>query len=150
MRLGEHGAERLLLLIILRSREWVDRASECVGPAYFRNREYRAIFEALAADPHQPPIEGASHEVQAALANLLDDPQEVEHTEKVFLECLADLEDRAVQVEQDGRREALSAASEEDSRAVLGRMREVSRQRGGRWNVVGATGPGPSRQDAEG
>ena len=151
-RLGEHEAERQLLVILLRAREWLDRALERVGPGEFRNPVYRAIFEALAADPGlEPPLEGASAEIQAGLESLLGDPREVEHTEQAFLDCLLDLEDRAFQVEHDGLEKALrGATSEEEQRAVLARLGEVRRLRRGRWNVVGGTVPRPSRQDPGG
>lgn len=151
-RLGEHEAERQLLVILLRAREWLDRALERVGPGEFRNSVYRAIFEALAADPGlEPPLEGASPEVQAGLESLLGDPREVEHTEQAFLDCLLDLEDRAFQVEHDGLEKALrGATSEKEQRAVLERLGEVRRMRRGRWNVVGGTVPRPSRQDPGG
>ena len=147
-RLGEHEAERQLLVILLRAREWLDRALERVGPGEFRDSVYRAIFEALVADPDlEPPLEGAPPEVQAGLESLLGDPREVEHTEQAFLDCLLDLEDRAFQVEHDGLEEALrGATSEEEQRHVLGRLDEVRRLRRGRWNVVGGTVPRPSRQ----
>ena len=151
-RLGEHEAERQLLVILLRAREWLDRALERVGPGEFRNPVYRAIFEALAADPGlEPPLEGASPEIQAGLESLLGDPRQVEHTEQAFLDCLLDLEDRAFQVEHDGLEKALrGATSEEEERAVLARLGEVRRLRRGRWNVVGGTVPRPSRQDPGG
>lgn len=150
-RLGEHEAERQLLIILLRAREWLDRALERVGPGEFRNSVYRAIFEALAADPGlEPPLEGAAPEVQAELESLLGDPREVEHTEQAFLDCLLDLEDRAFQVEHDGLEKALSGVTHEEGRAVLERLVKVRHLRRGRWNVVGGTVPRPSRQEPGG
>ena len=150
-RHGAHEAERQLLVILLRAREWLDRALERVGPGEFRNSVYRAIFEALVADPGlEPPLDGAAPEVQAGLESLLGDPREVEHTEQAFLDCLLDLEDRAFQVEHDGLKKALRGATSEEERAVLERLREVRRLRRGRWNVVGGTVPRPSRQEPGG
>lgn len=144
--LREHEAERQLLVILLRSRGWIDRALERVGPGEFRNAAYRAIFEALTENPElKPPLEGASPELQSELERLLGDPHEVEHPEQAFGDCLLDLEDRALQDEHDGLEEALRAATTEDEkRAVLERVGEVRRSRRGRWNVVGGTVPRPT------
>ena len=136
--LTERDAERQLLVILLRSREWIDRALERVGPGEFRNLTCRAIFEALTEDPElKPPLEGASPEVQVMLERLLDDPGEMEHPERVFSDCLLELEDRALQAEHDGLGQALRAASSDDEkREILRRVDELRRSRRGRWNVV--------------
>src|SRR5690606_3946596 len=45
------GAERTLLYLMLRSRDLVERVGEQVGPEDFADPAFRAIFEALLADP---------------------------------------------------------------------------------------------------
>ncbi len=144
--LTEHDAERQLLVILLRSREWIDRALERVGPGEFRNPACRAIFEALTEDPGlKQPLEGASPELQAMLERLEGDPDEVEHPEQVFRDCLLELEDRALQEEHDGLESELrGATSDDEKREILERLDKLRRSRRGRWNVVRGKAPRPA------
>ena len=141
--LSRLGAERQLLLILLRSREWLDRAVERIGAGEFRDPAYRAIFEALVEEPElQGPADGLPPEAAKALEELLEDPQEVEHPQRAFLDCLSVLEDRVLQDQQDQLEEDLrSAGSDEGKREVLERLDELRRTRKGRWNVVRRDGP---------
>ncbi len=132
------GVERQLLLILLRSREWVDRALERIGPEEFRDPKYRAIFEALIEHPDlESPTSGLPPDAAAALEQMLGDPQDVEHPQQALLDCLSVLEDRALQERQEAlERDLRAAVSEEDKRQVLERLDELRRTRRGRWNVA--------------
>jgi DNA primase len=141
--LSRLGAERQLLLILLREREWIVRALERVGPGEFRSPVYRSIFEALAADSElKGPPPGMTSEVAAELEAMLGDPEVIEHAGQAFQDCLARLEDRPLdrqrmELEQDLR----AAGSEDEKRVVLEKLDRLRRTRRGRWNVVRREGP---------
>lgn len=137
------GAERQLLLVLLRSRGWMDRALEKVGPGEFRDPLYRAIFEALIENPElTTPNSGLSPEANAALQGILGDPTEIEHPQRAFSDCLSVLEDRAFQTQQDElERDLRSANSDEGKRRALESLDELRRLRPGQWNVVRREGP---------
>jgi DNA primase len=141
--LSRLGAERQLLLILLREREWIVRALERVGPGEFQSPLYRSIFEALAADPElQASVPGLAPDVAAELESMLGDPEIIEHAGQAFQDCLARLEDRPLdrhrrELEQDLR----AAESEEEKREVLEKLDRLRRTRRGRWNVVRREGP---------
>ena len=60
-----------LLLMLLRSRGWLDRALERIGPGEFREPAYRAIFEALVENPGlEGPTEGLLPEAALAFEGL--------------------------------------------------------------------------------
>ena len=132
------GAESQLLLVLLRSREWLDRALEKVGPEEFRDPVYRAIFEALIENPELTgPTSGLAPGAIIALEGLLGDSTEIEHPQRAFSDCLSVLEDRAFQVQQDElERDLRSASSDEGRRRALESLDELRRLRPGQWNVV--------------
>ena len=142
LSLDRLGAERQMLIVLLRSPQWLDRALERVGPGEFRDPAYRAIFEALIEKPDLSENSGLSPEASTALEGLRGDPTEIEHPERAFSDCLSVLEDRAFQVQQDElERDLRSASSDEGKRKVLERLDELRRLRRGRWNVVRREGP---------
>jgi replicative DNA helicase len=79
------GAERALLLIMTKSRDFVERAGERLGPEDLVDSAYRAIFQALLDDPdlRSPP---SSMDPVAAerLREILEDPEEIGHASRVF------------------------------------------------------------------
>jgi hypothetical protein len=137
-RLGDLGPERQLLVVLLRMREWVDRAVEQVGPEEFHDPVYRAIFEALS-DPHDPhgALDGLSPEVRRRLEDLMGDPEELEHTEKVFEHSLTALRERTLQAQYDALTDRIRAAeSEEEKGELIKEIDRLRRERKGRQNVV--------------
>ncbi|MEX0935605.1 MAG: DNA primase [Gemmatimonadota bacterium] len=142
-RMSRLGAERQLLLVLLRARGWLDRALERIGPEEFHDPVYRAIFEALVADPElRAPPEGLSPEAARMLEGLLGDPEDVEHTEQAFADTLATLQDRPLQARQTAlERDLRSADSEDEKRRLLEELGQLRRERKGRWNVVRREGP---------
>lgn len=88
-RLPRMGAERKLLTLMLKSRDWIERVAEHLGPEDFHDASDRAIFEALVRDPELkgPPPDmdsGAARKLEALLA----DPEELSHAERVFQDSL--------------------------------------------------------------
>ncbi len=137
-RLTGLGAERKLLLVLLRMRAWVEKAVERIGGEAFRDPTYRAIFEALAerAGTEELPT-GLSPESQQRLEELLGDPEDLEHTERVFEDALSGLEERGLQARRDELEEALRTAdSVETERRLLGELARLRRERRGEWKAA--------------
>jgi DNA primase len=141
--LSRLGAERQLLLILLREREWLERAVERIGPGEFRDPAYRAIFEALTEHPDlRGPTDEMAPEVARRLETLLGDPEEIEHAGQAFQECLEELQDRPLELQWRELEQDLRAASSDDEkRAVLEKLDRLRRTRKGRWNVFRREGP---------
>jgi DNA primase len=137
------GAERQLLLILLREREWIVRALERVGPGEFQSPVYRSIFEALVGDPElHGPVPGMTSEVAAELEAMLGDPELIEHAGQAFQDCLARIEDRPLDRQRiELERDLRAAGSEDEKRMVLEKLDRLRRTRRGRWNVVRREGP---------
>ncbi len=132
------GAERQLLLVLLQTREWIDRALERIGPGEFQNEVYRAIFEALVDEPElETPPAHLSEEAVRTMETLLGDREELEHTERVFEESMAALHDRNLRAREVELREALSRTDDpEQEREIVGELQRLRKDRPGRWNVV--------------
>jgi DNA primase len=92
-RLPKMGAERKLLLLLMKRRDWVERAAEYVGPRDFRDPSYRAIFEALIHDSElvRAP-EGMDPGAARRLEELFADPEELSHADQVFEDSVRRLE----------------------------------------------------------
>jgi DNA primase len=98
------GAERKLLLLLIRDRGLVQRVAEQVEADNFRTPEYREIYRALlaadstvpAAEPGQPgesldwadPLPGPLYE---RVREIAADPEELTHPEAVLVDAIARL-----------------------------------------------------------
>jgi DNA primase len=103
------GAERKLLLLLLRDRSLVDRVAEQVEPHSFRTPEYREIYDALieAADKTPPGerdepddlswAEGLPPAVYERVRELAADPEELTNPEAVLDAAIARLRGRALE-----------------------------------------------------
>jgi DNA primase len=135
-RISGLGPERQLLLVLLRDRSLIERALERIGPGEFRDASYRAIFEALADHPDLDRIpEGSASDVVARFEALMRDPEEVEHTERTFLDTLSELEDRTLRERQAAMAEEIRSASSEDEKLRLAKeLEQLRRERAARWH----------------
>jgi DNA primase len=127
------GAERQVLLVLLRTREWVDRVLERIGPEEFHDPVHRAIFESLAEDPDRElPAPEMPPEVARRVEDLLGDPEELIHTGRVFEDSVADLRNRSLRKRQKAlEAELRSARSDEEKGRLLGELDRISRERRG-------------------
>ena len=84
------GAERELLLLMTKSRDFVEHAGERLAPEDLVDSAYRTIFQALLADPdlRSPP---SSMDPVAAerLREILEDPEDITHASRVFDDAVA-------------------------------------------------------------
>ena len=79
------GPERLLLLLMTKDRDWIEKVGERLGPRHFVDVRYRAVFEALLADHDLThPPEGMVPEAARVLDKLLADTAELGPGHKVF------------------------------------------------------------------
>jgi DNA primase len=134
----ELGPERQLLLLLLRSREWVERAAERVGPDDFRDSASREIFQRLLDDPELSPDQGEwSPQALRRLELLMGDPEELEDAGRIFDESVAVLEDRRLQIQQEKLKAALVAAENPaEKREIMEELNTLRMERRGRWNVI--------------
>lgn len=138
------GPERKLLLVVLRARDWLDRAVEKVGPEEFQDPHYRAIFEALLDDPElSAPPPDMPPETAGRLEALLGDPEDLEETDRVFEGALAHLAERgfeARRLELLGR--LRETADDDERREIVEALQRLRRERPGRWGVARRDPPG--------
>jgi DNA primase len=79
------GAERQLLLMMVRGVEWVERAGEVISTEDFDDPEYRAIFQTLLEDPETRfPPPSMDPVVAQRFQEILSDPEELAHGIDVF------------------------------------------------------------------
>ncbi len=125
------GAERTLLLLMLRNPEFVERAGERLGPEDFVDPAYRAIFLALLQDPElRAPPAGMDVVAAKRLEELLDDPEELVHAGRVFEDAVARIRVAALDrrlLELDRLLEA--AVEEEEKRRLAEEKMRISRER---------------------
>jgi DNA primase len=152
---GGLGPERQLLLVLLRSREWIERAAEQIGEDDFHDAGYREIFRRLLEDPELAPDDPRLEErARRLLEDLLGDPEVLDHAGRILEESMAVLRDRRQQRRQTELEEALRAAPDSGrKRELLEEMERLRRERRGRWNVIrrgplaGSRGPPESNKD---
>lgn len=81
----EMGPERLLLRLMIKDGDWIEKVGERLGPCDFVDVRYRAVFEALLADHDLThPPEGMVPEAARVLDKLLADTAELGPGHKVF------------------------------------------------------------------
>jgi DNA primase len=83
--LPKPGAERQLLLMMVRGVEWVERAGELISAEDFDDPLLRAIFQALLEDPEtRSPPPSMDPVARQRFEEILCDPEEVAHGIDVF------------------------------------------------------------------
>ena len=133
------GAERELLLLMTKDRDWIERVGEHLGPDDFFDLGYRGAFEALLADPgltHAPP--GLSSGATQTLDELLADPKELRQAQRVFEESLSKIQSTALQERLDEVDRLIQNTSDPDRRIELlsekARLGEERRELGLDWS----------------
>jgi DNA primase len=83
------GAERKLLMMMLRGLEWVERAGELVSAEDFDDPHHRAIFLALLDDPEMRTPPSAMDPVTSRrLEEILSDREELDRGIEVFTDAV--------------------------------------------------------------
>jgi DNA primase len=119
------GAERKLLMMMLRGVEWVERAGELVSAEDFEDPYHRAIFLALLDDPElrSPP---ATMDPVAArrLEEILSDPEELAHGIDVFTKSVNRMRVSALDRRIRALQQRIEAAAREDEKRMLAQEKE--------------------------
>lgn len=133
-RIRGMGAERQLLLLLIKDRTWIERGREEVAPDEFDDQTYRQIYEALLVAPdltHAPT--DLPDAVRNRLDELLADSSELSEAARVFSESVARIKgtpvDRRLQALDQEIFEATDRGDEERAQALLAEKQRLSRER---------------------
>jgi len=119
------GAERKLLMMMLRGVEWVERAGELVSAEDFDDPHHRAIFLALLDDPEMRSPPSSMDPVAAKrLESILSDPEELAHGIDVFSKSVNRMRVSALDRRIRGMQQSIEAATTEGEKRVLAREKE--------------------------
>lgn len=126
------GAERQLLLLMVKTRDWVERAGERVGPGDFVDLNHRAIFELLVENPE---LTGLPEDMEPGAARILEelmaDPSELSQAGRVFAESVNRILGRSDEARSAELDRSISAREHEqaDDDVVVELLREKERLR---------------------
>ncbi len=120
------GAERKLLMMMLRGVEWVERAGELISVEDFDDPHHRAIFQALLDDPEMRSPPSSMDPVAAKRLEeiLLSDQEELAHGIDVFSKSVNRMRVSALDRRIRGLQELIEAASGEDEKRTLAMEKE--------------------------
>lgn len=91
------GPERDLLVLLLRERGLIDKASERIGPADLEDRVYRVIFEEVVQDPDLQALpEGSDASVVNRFEELMNSREPVAEPARILDEVVAKILGRAM------------------------------------------------------
>jgi len=129
-RIRKGGAERNLLLVMVRGVEWVERAAELISPQDFFDPYHRAIFQALLDDPEtRAPPESMDPVAAQRFEEILSDPEEISHGIDVFTQSLNRIRvlalDRRI---QDLQRRIEAASKDEEKLRLTSSKAELARE----------------------
>ena len=114
------GAERELLLLMTKDRDWIEKVGERLSPDDFVDLSYAAAFESLLADhelTHAPPEMASA--AASVLEGLLADPKELRQAHRVFEESLGRILSTVMQERLDGMDRLIENTSDEERRVEL-------------------------------
>lgn len=148
------GVERQLLLLLVKHRDWIDKAAERIGPADLEDAGYRAIFEELINDPElTAPPEETMPEAVRHFEDLMSDREVPEPAESIFEDAVRQIENTAL----DRRLEALDAeiarSDEADTLRLLRQKQDLIKEkqsRGSDWRRSAHRAAGNPQRQGEG
>ena len=132
-RIRGMGAERSLLLLLVKDRNWIEAAAEAIGPEDFVDRGYRRIFDLLVAQPdldHAPP--DLEEGVRRRLEELLSDRHEFGEAGRIFEETVGRMRgagmNRRLQALDAAIDQARTSSDRDGVRALLLEKQNLSRE----------------------
>ena len=125
------GLERMLLLLLVKERDWIEKAAERMGPSDLEDGTNRVIFEALVADPELVAVpDDAVPEAVQRFEQLMADPETLAAPAQVFDDTMAKIEangiDRRLEAKE---REIHRAGPEELPRLLMDKKRLMEKRR---------------------
>jgi DNA primase len=125
------GAERLVLLMMVRGVEWVERAGELVVPEDFKDPDHRAIFQALLADPELRAPQSSMDPVAARrLEEILSDRADLSRGIEVFTDAVRRMRGSELDRRIEELDELSRAATDEGRQALWMEMQKLYKERG--------------------
>jgi DNA primase len=127
-----HGAERKLLMLMLRGVEWVERAGEVVAAEDFDDPHHRAIFLALLDDPEmRTPPSAMDLVASRRLEEILADREELDRGIEVFTDAVRRMRVSGLnrRIEGLGRLSTSAATDEERQRLETERKKLIEERR---------------------
>ena len=119
-RVSRSGAERMLLLLMVRGADWVERAAEVISGEDFDDPHNRAIFQALLDDPEMRSPPSSMDPVAAQrLESMLSDSQEIGHGIEVFADSVKRIRVSALDRRIRALQERAEAATTEQEKSGL-------------------------------
>jgi DNA primase len=120
------GAERKLLMMMLRGVEWVERAGELISVEDFEDPHHRAIFQALLDDPEMRSPPSSMDPVAARRLEeiLLSDQEELAHGIDVFTKSVNRMRVSALDRRIRGLQQQIEAAPAEDEKRTFAMEKE--------------------------
>jgi DNA primase len=140
-RVPRMGAERQLLLVLVKNRDWIEAAAEQVGPDDFVDAGYRAVFELLIREPELRHVSAEIDSTTARrLEELLGNEEELAHGGRVLSESLARIRGAALDRRLEGLDRQIALADDEDRvRDLLSEKARLTKERrevGLDWSVA--------------
>jgi len=109
------GLERMLLLLLVKERDWIEKAAERVGPSDLEDGTNRVIFEALVADPELVAVpDDAVPEAVRRFEELMTDPETLASPAQVFADTVAKIEANGIDRRLEAREQEIRRAGPEE------------------------------------
>ena len=121
----------MLLLMMVRGADWVERAAEVISGEDFDDPQHRAIFQALLDDPEMRSPPTSMDPVAAQrLESMLSDSQEIGHGIEVFADSVKRIRVSALDRRIRALQERAEAATTEQEKSMLTvEMHELAQER---------------------
>ena len=123
------GAERTLLLLLLKDRDWIEKAGERIGPSDLEDGANRVIFEALIADPELDALpDDTVPEAIRRFEQLMDDPEALASPEQIFADTVAKIEGNGYHRRLEAKEEEIRRAGPEEQIRLIRDKEELMKE----------------------
>ena len=129
-RLHGLGPERALLLLLVKERSWIERASERIGPSDLEDGANRAIFEALVDDPELVTMpDGADGEAVRRFERLSADPETWASPSQAFADAVESIAARGIDRQLESVEARLPEADADQKLELVKRKQALAREK---------------------
>ncbi len=148
------GVERQLLLLLIKHRDWIDKAAERIGPADLEDAGYRAIFEELINDPElTAPPEETMPEAVRHFEDLMSDREVPEPAESIFEDAVRQIENTSLDRRLEALDTEIARSDEADTLRLLRQKQDLIKEkqsRGSDWRRSAHRAAGNPQRQGEG